>query len=186
MGEPLLKTLGGIAGIGGLALGVFFLLFRDLLKKIAAPDMTKQQWFKVTVIFMVLVWTVALAGILAWFLTTRSSNQALRPAPPPAYNNFVAAASQLALEGRRLEGKDVHDVIAQLHPIYTNGLAAYNQLSPFLQEADREPIRLQYENLYGVAVGKGIPAGHRPGEARDLAIQLSTKLAKLFEVKKTE
>ena len=66
MDAQLLKTAGQIAGIGGLALGVFFLLFKDLLKKIAAPGMTKEQWFRVVIIFMVLVWSVALAGVGAW------------------------------------------------------------------------------------------------------------------------
>jgi hypothetical protein len=66
MDAQLLKTVGQVAGIGGVALSVFLLLFRDLLKKIAAPGMTKEQWFRVVVIFMILVWSVALAGIGAW------------------------------------------------------------------------------------------------------------------------
>ncbi len=66
MDAQLLKSAGEIAGIGGLALGVFLLLFKDLLKKIAAPTMTKEQWFRVVIIFMVLVWSIAIVGLGAW------------------------------------------------------------------------------------------------------------------------
>ncbi|NTV67077.1 MAG: hypothetical protein HGB06_05230 [Chlorobaculum sp.] len=66
MNTEILKIVGQIAGIGGLALGVLFLLFRDLLKQIVAPAMTKSQWFRVVVIFMLLVWSIAVIGIGAW------------------------------------------------------------------------------------------------------------------------
>jgi|GEM_PF-2994529 len=62
----MLIQLGKIAGIAGIGLGVFFLLFKNLLKKIQAPGLDKGQWYKVIVIFMILVWTIALIGIGAW------------------------------------------------------------------------------------------------------------------------
>ena len=54
MEAQALKTVGQNAGVSGLAFGVFFLLFKDLLKKIVAPQMTPGHWFRVVVIFMVL------------------------------------------------------------------------------------------------------------------------------------
>lgn len=66
MESTLLESLGKIAGIGGISLGVFLLLFRKLLEKIIVPGLTKAHWFKVIVIFMVLVWSVAILGIGAW------------------------------------------------------------------------------------------------------------------------
>jgi hypothetical protein len=66
MDAEVLKIVGQVAGFGGLALGVFFLLFKDLLKKVVAPQMTPEHWFKVVVIFMILVWSIAVLGIGAW------------------------------------------------------------------------------------------------------------------------
>jgi hypothetical protein len=41
MDTDLLKTLGQILGIGGLALGVFFLLFREMLRKSILPTLRR-------------------------------------------------------------------------------------------------------------------------------------------------
>jgi hypothetical protein len=68
MDDQLLKIVGEIAGIGGVALGVFLLLFKELLKKIVAPAVTREQWYKVVVLFMVLAWSIAFCGIGAWAL----------------------------------------------------------------------------------------------------------------------
>lgn len=92
MDAELLKTVGQVAGIGGVALGVFLLLFRDLLKKIAAPGMTKEQWFRVVVIVMILVWSVALAGVGAWLWASHWSNQS--PPPPAAQQTFQLGLNQ--------------------------------------------------------------------------------------------
>jgi len=62
----LLENLGQIAGIGGIALGVFLLLFKQLLEKIDVPGLTKAHWFKVIITFMILVWSIAIIGIGAW------------------------------------------------------------------------------------------------------------------------
>lgn len=66
MEAGLLKTLGQIAGIGGISLGVFFLLFRDLIRKKIFPQLPEPDAFKLLVLISVLVWSVALAGIGAW------------------------------------------------------------------------------------------------------------------------
>ena len=72
METELLKTVGQIAGIGGIALGVFLLLFRDIIRKKIFPSLTKQQGFQLLMLISILVWTIALAGIGAWVWTTDS------------------------------------------------------------------------------------------------------------------
>lgn len=62
----LLKTLGQIAGIGGIALGIFLILYRDIIRKKIFPQLTKQQGFQLLILITVLVWSIALAGIGAW------------------------------------------------------------------------------------------------------------------------
>lgn len=67
--DSILETVGKIAGIGGLALGVFLLLFRDIIRKIVFPSFTKQQAYRFLRLIAVLVWTMAIAGLMAWTYT---------------------------------------------------------------------------------------------------------------------
>ena len=66
MEAELLKTLAQVAGIGGIALGVFRLLFRDVIRKRIFPQLTRQQAYRILVLALVLTWSVAIAGIVAW------------------------------------------------------------------------------------------------------------------------
>ena len=73
MGTELLKTVGQIAGIGGIALGVILLLYRDIIQKKIFPTLTKKQGFQLLVLISIFVWTIGLAGIGAWVWTAESS-----------------------------------------------------------------------------------------------------------------
>jgi len=66
MNIEILKTVGQIAGIGGIALGVFLLLFRDVIRKKIFPSLTKEQGYRILVLFLILVWSVAISGVGAW------------------------------------------------------------------------------------------------------------------------
>jgi hypothetical protein len=66
MDSGFLKTLGQILGIGGLALGVFFILFRDLLRKSIFPTLKKDDAYRLLRLIAVLIWSVAVVGIGAW------------------------------------------------------------------------------------------------------------------------
>ncbi len=68
MEAELLKTLAQVAGIGGIALGVFLLLFRDVIRKRIFPQLTRQQAYRILVLALVLTWSVAIAGIVAWIV----------------------------------------------------------------------------------------------------------------------
>jgi len=71
----LLNSLGQVAGIGGVALGVFLLLFRDVIRKKIFPQLTKKQGYRVVLLFLILTWSVAIAGIIAW-VTTQNGEHA--------------------------------------------------------------------------------------------------------------
>ena len=73
-----LKTMGAVAGIGGLALGVFLILFRDFLRKLLLPQLGKDQAYRLLRLFLILVWSVAIVGIAAWVVLE------LRPKPTVA------------------------------------------------------------------------------------------------------
>ena len=86
MDIDLLKIVGQIAGIGGLALGVFLLLFRDLLRKRIFPRLTKKQGFRLLSLIAVLVrwqavWSrISPAGHMA--APTSFSSSSKYPLPP--------------------------------------------------------------------------------------------------------
>ena len=69
MEAKLLNVVGQIAGIGGIALGVFLLLFRDIIRKKIFPQLSNVQAFQLLGLVAVLVWSVALVGIAAWVWT---------------------------------------------------------------------------------------------------------------------
>ena len=76
----VLRIVGQIAGIGGIALGVVLLLFREVIRKKIFPNLTKQQAYRLLRLLLVLVWCLALAGIAAWVVVEIGRVDG----PPPA------------------------------------------------------------------------------------------------------
>ncbi len=66
MDVELLKTFGQIAGIGGLALGVFLLLFRDIIAKNIFPQLAKKDAYRLLRLISVLIFLIAAFGLAAW------------------------------------------------------------------------------------------------------------------------
>ncbi|HBA40124.1 MAG TPA: hypothetical protein DCZ05_10395 [Deltaproteobacteria bacterium] len=75
MDAELLKIVGQVAGIGGIALGVLLLVFRDVIRKKIFPMLTKEQAYKLLRFVLLLAWLVALAGIGAWVWVSTYSVQ---------------------------------------------------------------------------------------------------------------
>lgn len=66
MDTETLKVIAQVAGIGGIALGVFLVLFKEIIRKNIFPQLSKVHSFQLLRLIALLVWTVALAGIAAW------------------------------------------------------------------------------------------------------------------------
>ena len=66
----ILRIVGAVAGIGGLAFGVFLLLFREVIRKQIAVQLTKEQFFKLMIVVIVLVFLMSLGGVLTWATMT--------------------------------------------------------------------------------------------------------------------
>ena len=71
METKLLTSLGKIAGIGGIALGVVLLVFQGVLKTKFLPDtgLTNSQAYGVIQISLVLTFGIAATGLIAWVMT---------------------------------------------------------------------------------------------------------------------
>lgn len=92
----LLQSVGQIAGIGGLALAVFLLLFREVIRKNLFRNVPKDKAYKLIRLFMMLTFLIVLAGIGAWLLP-----QLIGTKQPPLETGIVgnwAAVSSVNLQ----------------------------------------------------------------------------------------
>ncbi len=63
----LLKTLGQIAGIGGLSVGLALLVFRDVIRKNIFPKFKDEALaYRLLRLIVVLSWSIAALGIVSW------------------------------------------------------------------------------------------------------------------------
>ena len=68
----LLTVVGQVAGIGGLALGVLLLVFRDVIRKNIFPELAADHAYRIIQLIIVLTFSVAAIGIAAWvYVSTR-------------------------------------------------------------------------------------------------------------------
>lgn len=68
MVNTALETTGQLAGIGGLALGIFFLLVRQLLAKNIFPVLKPSQGLRLLTLLVILAWSVAIGGLITYLL----------------------------------------------------------------------------------------------------------------------
>lgn len=69
MEADILGTVGQMAGIGGVALGIFLLLFRDIIRKAIFPQLGKKDAYRLLRLISILVFLIAAIGIGAWVWT---------------------------------------------------------------------------------------------------------------------
>jgi ABC-type transport system involved in multi-copper enzyme maturation permease subunit len=62
----LLVTLGKIAGIGGISIGVLFLLFLNLIRQKFLPNLDPNQAYNLLLLFMLFTFGIASAGVAVW------------------------------------------------------------------------------------------------------------------------
>jgi hypothetical protein len=70
MDVEIFRTLGGIAGLAGLAVGMILLLYREIIRKNVFPALTKRDAYRLLRNIAVLSWSIAMFGILCWVWST--------------------------------------------------------------------------------------------------------------------
>jgi hypothetical protein len=70
MESKILSSVGKVAGLGGIALGVFLLIFQGVLKEQFLPQagLGQSQAFAVILSLMILTFGVAGIGVIAWLI----------------------------------------------------------------------------------------------------------------------
>lgn len=66
MDAGILKTVGQVAGIGGIALGVFLLLFPNIIRKNIFPKLPSAEACRLLRLTTEAIWSIAIVGIVAW------------------------------------------------------------------------------------------------------------------------
>jgi hypothetical protein len=84
----LIREIGQIAGIGGLALGTLALVFREVIRKNIFPNLTKTHAFQIIRLILILTFSIAALGISAWAFVPRPSSE-LKPLSRPQEENGV-------------------------------------------------------------------------------------------------
>lgn len=89
MEGKLLTSLGKIAGLGGIALGVLLLIFQGVLQKQFLPQagLTSDQAFAIILSLLILTFGISGIGVIAWLI-----GRAVGPKAPmsiPAMSTFA-------------------------------------------------------------------------------------------------
>src|SRR5436305_1854519 len=69
METGILEIVGQVAGIGGIAFGIFLLIFREVIRKNIFPTLTREQSYKVIRLLLTLTFLISLFGITAWLFS---------------------------------------------------------------------------------------------------------------------
>ena len=116
-----LVGFGKIAGLAGLALGVFLLLFRDLISKVLTkilPVLTKAQAYRIVRLALVLIFAISALGILAWQLPTIINAVNTKVVVETTCEEFLDTSSELRSVEARLTECRKADLTAKLRLTY--------------------------------------------------------------------
>jgi hypothetical protein len=67
----VIETLGKIAGIAGITVGVFFLLVREIIRKHIFPSLNSKQTYNIIRLTLIFTWSVAVIGMILWIVPGR-------------------------------------------------------------------------------------------------------------------
>ncbi len=97
MDIEILKSVGQFAGIGGLSLGIFFLLFKELIRKNIFPKLEKDHAYKLIRLFSLLIWSVAIIGLFCWFSLEYKEQESKKKELNKTINTTYGASSPVVI-----------------------------------------------------------------------------------------
>lgn len=66
--DTLFESLGKIAGIAGLSIGLILVIFREVVRKNIFPNLTKQQSYRLIRLIILLSFITGIVGLAIWFI----------------------------------------------------------------------------------------------------------------------
>jgi hypothetical protein len=197
MSEDPLVRLGKIAGIGGVSLGVLLILFRVLLQRIKFPPPTKAQAYRIILVFMVLVWSIAVLGIIVWWVP-RGPGRAQPPRVPPRppyrvlwvddrltdeRQRLIADLRQLQIEVTTEPSSDAARARMQDTPFDLLITDPKRQGDPNAGFAFAEEVKQLYEGMPIVVYCNSLTPERR-ARAKQLGIDIANRPANLLDLVK--
>ena len=95
MDAEVLKVVAEAAGIGGLALGVFLILFREIIRKKIFPRLPAEHAYRLLRLLSILIFLIAGLGIVAWVWVETHP----RTAASAAVNTGIANTGTMKVDG---------------------------------------------------------------------------------------
>lgn len=83
----ILQQLGKIAGIAGIALGGFVIIFREIIRKSIFPNLSKNHGYRLLRLVIILTFSIAIIGIGAWVYLSIQENKTNEPKYDPLILN---------------------------------------------------------------------------------------------------
>jgi hypothetical protein len=123
MEAETLKVLGQVAGIGGIALGVMMILFRDVIQKSIFPTLSRAEGYRLLRLMIVATWTIALGGLGSWIYVKAQPVQQAGTGSAPL-QAFTIAGLVTDAENNGLADVDVF-VVGADDPVRTNAAGAF-------------------------------------------------------------
>lgn len=99
MDTELLKIVAQAAGIGGIALGVLLLIFREVIRKNLFPNLSREQGYRLIRLVVSLTFAIAVLGIGAWVWVQKSSGPDKAASPAAATGNAVPGSVTQSING---------------------------------------------------------------------------------------
>ena len=154
-----MKTLGQIAGIGGISLGVLLIVLRDIIRKNIFPKFKDEKLaYSLLRLIVVVVWVTAIAGIGAWVYTSVSGHKIAETISVKnaefsgniKFNDARIILNQYQqITGKPLENENLKQEIERSLNLIKGGL--YKDALPLLKKiAQQVKIPAAYNNLGGV------------------------------------
>src|SRR3982750_2049400 len=66
MDAETLKVVAQVAGIGGIALAVLLMVFREVIRKNSFPSLSQQEGYRLLRLVIISTWSIAIIGVGAW------------------------------------------------------------------------------------------------------------------------
>lgn len=155
------KTLGQIAGIGGISLGVLLFILRGIIRKKIFPKFKNEKLaYRLLRLIVIVVWSVAIIGIAAWVITSifnKSPGDTITISNTDFSGDTHFANSSLILNqyrqehGEALDDKNLKSEIERGMNLIKGGI--YEQALPIFQkivENDKMKLPAVYNNLGGL------------------------------------
>jgi len=142
MDPEILKTVGEVAGIGGISLGVVLLVFREVIRKNVFPKLPAPEAYRLLRLIVVLTFGIGIAGLGAWVVTNRQAT--------PSFTNVTNIGTIqnefLAVMGQPLNDPVLEKLIQQALELTAKGDAKAS--IPLYREAiEKAPLPSLYNNL---------------------------------------